>query len=276
MPKKITVAHSPDSDDAFMFWAMSHGKVSTGDYEVEHVLADIETLNQRALEGADEITAFSMHAYAYLADKYALMSCGASMGDGYGPIVIAREETADKDINDLEVAIPGERTTAFLALKLYYPEVKYKVMRFDEILERVAAGEVEAGLIIHEGQLTYEDHGLVKLLDLGEEWLEETGLPLPLGGNGVRRDIPVDEQRRLTEMVRKSISYALEHRELALRYAEQFGRGLEDARADTFVSMYVNDLTVDYGERGRRAVEELLGRASDRGLIPEVPPLEFI
>jgi len=276
MPKKITVAHSPDSDDAFMFWAMSHGKVPTGDYEVNHVLADIETLNQRAKVGTYEVTAFSMHAYAYLTDKYSLMSCGASMGDGYGPVVVAKPELDGADVNDLTVGIPGERTTAFLALRLYYPDVKYKVMPFDEITDRVLAGEVDAGLVIHEGQLTYEEEGLVKIMDVGEIWLEETGLPLPLGGNGVRRDLPLDEQKELTEMVRRSIEYALDHREAALRYAEQFGRGLKDDKTDKFVGMYVNELTVDYGDRGRRAVQELMTRASEKGLIPTIPNIEFI
>lgn len=276
MPQKITIAHSPDADDAFMFWALSHGKVPLHGYEVEHVLADIETLNQRAADGVYEITAFSMHAYAYLADRYALMSCGASMGDGYGPILVSRPENASGDISRMLVGIPGVRTTAFLVLRLHYPHIAFKQILFDQIMDSVCAGEVDAGLVIHEGQLTYEDHGLVKLMDLGEEWLEETGLPLPLGGNGVRRDIPLEEQNLLTQMVRSSIEYGLEHREVAVRYAEQFGRGLDDTRADAFVSMYVNELTVDYGERGRRGVEELMTRAAARGLIPSVPAIEFV
>ncbi len=276
MAKKITIAHSPDSDDAFMFWAMAHGKIPMRGYEVEHVLADIETLNRRAEEGVYEVTAFSMHAYAYVADRYALMSCGASMGDGYGPMLVTTPENAGRDLAEMVVGVPGVRTTAFLALKLRCPEVVFKEMPFDEIMERVRDGEADAGLVIHEGQLTYEELGLVKLLDLGEDWLEDTGLPLPLGGNGVRRDLPLDEQRTLTELVRSSIKYGLDHREIALRYAERFGRGLEDERANTFVSMYVNDLTLDYGERGRRAVEELMTRAAARGLIPGVPSMEFV
>lgn len=276
MPKKITIAHSPDSDDAFMFWAMTHNKVDTGDFEIDYVLADIETLNQRAETGTYEVSALSMHAYAYLTDKYALMSCGASMGDGYGPMVIVKPELASRPVSELTVSVPGERTTAFLALRLVHPDIQYKVMPFDEIMDSVLDGSSEAGLLIHEGQLTYEDSGLVKVLDLGEWWLEETGLPLPLGGNGIRRDLPLEEQKQLSEILKQSVAYALDHREVALRYATQFGRGLEGDRADTFVGMYVNDLTLDYGERGRKAIEELLGRAADQGLIPVRPQIEFV
>jgi len=276
MAKKITIAHSPDSDDAFMFWALTHGKIPTGDYDLSFVLADIETLNRRAEKGVYEVTAFSIHAYAYLSERYALMSCGASMGDGYGPIIVAPADAAGSEIDELVIGIPGTRTTAFLALQLFYPDVEFKVFAFDEIMDKVAAGEVDAGLLIHEGQLTYADAGMVKLADLGEMWLEETGLPLPLGGNGIRRDLPEEDQRNLTELVRQSITYALDHPEIALRYAEQFGRGLEHQRTEKFVSMYVNDLTVDYGERGRKAVEELLTRAVSRGLLPKAPKITFV
>ncbi|MGQ9808589.1 MAG: menaquinone biosynthesis family protein [Armatimonadota bacterium] len=277
MPDRvITIAHSPDSDDAFMFWALTHGKIPTPGFDLRFVLADIETLNRRAEEGTYEVTAFSIHAYAYLADRYALMSCGASMGDGYGPTLVAPPEKADLPLEEMTIAVPGERTTAFLVLKLFHPEFRHVVCPFDEIIDRVKAGEADAGLIIHEGQLTYEDEGLVKIVDLGEEWLEETGLPLPLGGNGVRRDIPPDEQRRLTELLRQSIQYALTHREVAMRYAEQFGRGMGIERADRFVGMYVNELTLDYGERGRKAVVELLTRAAAKGLIPAVPDISFV
>lgn len=276
MPKKITIAHSPDSDDAFMFWAITHGKVPTGDYDIDFVLADIETLNRRAERCEYEVTAVSIHAYAYVADRYALMSCGASMGDGYGPMLVGRPDTASRDVQALNVGVPGEHTSAFLALRLFHPDVRYTVLPFDEIMDHVANGTVDAGLVIHEGQLTYEDEGLVKILDLGEDWLELTGLPLPLGGNVVRRDLPEEDQRRLTEILRESISYGLKYREVAMRYAEQFGRGIGQDRADRFVAMYVNDLTLDYGERGRRAVEQFLGMAAERGLIPVLPDIAFV
>lgn len=276
MPEKITIAHSPDSDDAFMFWAITHGKVPTGDYDIDFVLADIETLNRRAERCEYEVTAVSIHAYAYLADRYALMSCGASMGDGYGPMLVGRPETASRELQSLNIGVPGEHTSAFLALRLFHPDVRYTVLPFDEIMDNVANGSVDAGLVIHEGQLTYEDEGLVKILDLGEDWLELTGLPLPLGGNVVRRDLPEEDQRRLTEILRESISYGLKYREVAMRYAEQFGRGIGQDRADRFVAMYVNDLTLDYGERGRRAVEQFLGMAAERGLIPVLPDIAFV
>ncbi len=276
MPKKITIAHSPDSDDAFMFWAITHGKVPTGDFDIDFVLADIETLNRRAERCEYEVTAVSIHAYAYMADRYALMSCGASMGDGYGPMLVGRPETASREVQSLNIGVPGEHTSAFLALRLFYPDVRYTVLPFDEIMDNVANGTVDAGLVIHEGQLTYEDEGLVKILDLGEDWLELTGLPLPLGGNVVRRDLPEDDQRRLTDILRESISYGLKYREVAMRYAEQFGRGIGQDRADRFVGMYVNDLTLDYGERGRRAVEQFLGMAAERGLIPALPDIAFV
>ncbi len=276
MAKKITIAHSPDSDDAFMFWGMSHGKVSTGDFEVDYVLADIETLNQRAEQGVYEVTALSIHAYAYVADKYALLPCGASMGDGYGPIVVARPSSEGLPLENLTFGVPGIHTTAFLALELLHPGLKHKVLPFDEIMDAVLAGDVDAGLVIHEGQLTYVDQGLVKLFDLGEEWLEETGLPLPLGGNGIRKDVPKEERRQIAKILKNSIQYGLDNREVALRYAEQFGRGIGSERADEFVSMYVNELTLSYGKRGERAIEELLKQAVAKGLIPQMPEIEFV
>lgn len=276
MAKTVTVAHSPDSDDAFMFWAMSHGKIPAGDFDIQYLLADIETLNQRAEQGTYEVTAFSMHAYAYLADKYALMSCGASMGDGYGPLVVAKPEKAGRPLSELTIGIPGMRTTATLALRMYEPNIRHRVFPFDEIMDRVSDGTVEAGLLIHEGQLTYMDDGLEKMVDLGEWWLEETGLPLPLGGNGVRKDLPMEEQRELTRILRESVRYGLNNREVGMRYAEQFGRGMGKSRADKFVGMYVNELTLDYGERGKRAVNELFERAAAAGLIPAAPEVDFV
>lgn len=276
MPTPITIAHSPDSDDAFMFWALSHGKIPSGDLDISYVLSDIETLNQRARDGVYEVTALSIHAYAHVADKYALMSCGASMGDGYGPMVVARPEDSERDLGDLKIAIPGTATTAWLALQLFREGLDVEVMAFDEIMEAVADGKADAGLLIHEGQLSYEDAGLAKIVDLGEWWLGETGLPLPLGGNAVLRSLGRETAEQITEMLRQSIQYALDHREVAVRYAEQFSRGLETERTDEFVGMYVNDLTLDYGERGRRAVKELLKRAVEKRLVPDVGDLEFV
>ncbi len=274
----IRIAHSPDSDDAFMFYALTQGLLDTEGLEISHVLQDIETLNQAAFEGTYEITALSIHGYAYLADRYALMPSGASFGDNYGPVVVAREPLTRKDLSGVQVAIPGELTTAHLALKLWQPKVATTIVPFDRILEDVAAGEVKAGVVIHEGQLTYEDEGLVRVVDLGAWWHEETGGPLPLGGNGLRKDIEPGLQRRLCRLLRQSIDYALDHRDEALGYALRYARGLEDdpARSDRFVGMYVNEWTRDYGGAGRKAVQELLDRGSEAGILKHRQIAEFL
>ena len=273
---KITVAHSPDSDDAFMFYGLASGAVATGGFEVEQVLADIETLNRAAFEGRYEVTAVSFHAYAQLVDRYALLPHGASMGDRYGPIVVARPD-GPKQVKGARVASRGTLATAYLVLQLFEPDFEYTVLPFDEIQPAVLAGNVEAGLLIHEGQLTYADDGLCKLIDLGEWWAHQTdGLPLPLGCNIIRRDLGKEGMRSVSKMLRESIAYALSHRSEALEYAEQFGRGLDTARTDRFVGMYVNELTLDYGARGREAVARLYGDAFARQLIPNQIPIEFV
>jgi 1,4-dihydroxy-6-naphthoate synthase len=277
-PRTIHVAHSPDSDDAFMFYALAEGKVDTPFHYV-HELSDIESLNQRARRGELEVSAVSIHAYAYLADRYALMSSGSSMGDGYGPRLVSREPVpADprEALRGQRVAVPGLFTTAFLALKLYQPTIDPVVMPFDQIEEAVHRGDVGVGLLIHEGQLTYADTGLHLWEDLGAWWMCETGLPLPLGGNVVRRDLGDDVVKQVAHDVRASVEYALAHRGAALAHAKQYSRGLSDERADTFVGMYVNQWTVDYGPVGRRAVQLLLDRAADAGLIPGRVQVEFI
>ena len=272
---KIRIAHSPDSDDAFMFYGLASGRVPAAGFELEHVLADIETLNRAAFDGTYEITAVSFHAYAYLADEYILLPHGASMGDRYGPVVVARRG-GPTSLAGVRVAVPGELTTAFLTLRLFDPSVEYVVMPFDQIQERVQAGDVPAGLLIHEGQLTYADEGLAKVVDLGEWWADRTGgLPLPLGGNVIRRDLGAERIRTLSRMLHDSIAYALEHRDEAVQYAMRFGRGLDRERTDRFVGMYVNALTLDYGDRGRRAVSRLLGDAHAAGLLPQPVAVEF-
>jgi 1,4-dihydroxy-6-naphthoate synthase len=272
---KIIVAHSPDSDDAFMFYGLASGAVRVEGIDVDQVLADIESLNRAAFAGQYEVTAVSFHAYAHLLDRYALLPHGASMGDRYGPIVVARKGGANK-VKGTRIAIPGTLTTAYLTLRLYEPEFEYVVVPFDEIQQAVLDGKAEAGLLIHEGQLTYEEEGLAKIVDLGEWWADQTdGLPLPLGGNIIRRDLGPEMIHKVSKMLHDSIAYALSHREQAVEYAIQFGRGLDRARTDTFVGMYVNDLTLSYGERGRRAVEKLLGDAFERGLVPQRVPVEF-
>jgi 1,4-dihydroxy-6-naphthoate synthase len=273
---RITIAHSPDSDDAFMFYGLASGGVSTGDLEVEQVLADIETLNRAAFEGRYEVTAVSFHAFAYLSEKYALLPHGASMGDRYGPMVVARPGPS-RSVKDLRIAIPGTLTTAWLALQLYAPGVQHVVMPFDRILDAVVAGEVEAGLLIHEGQLTYGDQGLECLVDLGVWWADHTdGLPLPLGGNIIRRDLGLERMRRIARLLYDSIAYAMEHRPEAIEYARQFGRGLDEKRTDRFVGMYVNQLTLDYGERGRAAVRKLFLDAYSAHLIPHQVQVDFV
>ena len=277
MPTIIRVAHSPDSDDAFMFYALATGKIDTGDIEFVHELQDIETLNRRALAGELEVTAVSIHAYAYLADKYALLPHGASMGEGYGPRLVARSPFTRDDLAGKTIAVPGTLTSAYLALKLYAPGVETVVVPFDQILERVAAGEFEVGLLIHEGQLTYKDEGLHLVADLGEWWASETGgLPLPLGGNAIRRDLGEETIKRVSRMLRESIAYGLEHRTDALVHAEQYGRGLDRSQTDEFVGMYVNQRTLDYGPEGRRAVQLFLDRGYEAGLIPHRITVDFV
>jgi 1,4-dihydroxy-6-naphthoate synthase len=272
---RITVAHSPDSDDAFMFYGLESGQVDTGGIVVDQVLSDIETLNRAAFEGKYEVTAVSFHAFAHLADKYALLPHGASMGDRYGPIVVSRADGV-AEVKGRKIAIPGTLTTAYLALRLYEPDFEYIVVPFDRIQDAVMDRQADAGLLIHEGQLTYADEGLRKVVDLGEWWADHTGgLPLPLGGNIIRRDLGPEMIARVSRLLHDSIAYALSHRREAVEYAQQFGRGLDAARTDRFVGMYVNDLTLGYGERGRRGVERLMSEAFDKGLIPNRVPVEF-
>jgi 1,4-dihydroxy-6-naphthoate synthase len=273
---KISLAHSPDSDDAFMFYGLARGKVEAGGLDVTHVLCDIETLNREARQGRHEVTAISFHAYPYVADRYALMPCGGSIGDGYGPLLVAREPLDPSRLGDRLVAVPGTLTSAYLALNLFAPGTRTRVAPFDRILDEVREGRADVGLIIHEGQLTFGGHGLHKVLDLGAWWKEETGLPLPLGGNAVRRDLGDDVMRRLTRIVRETVRYSLAHRPEALAYAMEFARGMDPGVADRFVGMWVNDMTVDMGERGRRAVQELLDRGHARGLIPHRVTVDFV
>ena len=265
--RTIQVAHSPDSDDAFMFYALAAGKIDTGDLRYEHVLQDIETLNQRALRGELDVTAVSIHAYAYLTDRYTLLPHGASMGDRYGPRLVARHATPRESVRGKRIAVPGLLTSAYLALKLYEPEFDAVVIPFDKIEDAVAAAEVDLGLLIHEGQLTYTDRGLHLVLDLGAWWFGETGLPLPLGGNVVRTDLGSELVSTISRHLRASIAYGLSHRHQALDHSMKFARGLDRAQADTFVGMYVNDWTLDYGERGREAVQLFLARGVDAGVI---------
>ncbi len=274
----IRIAHSPDSDDAFMFYALTQGLLDTSGLRIEHVLQDIETLNQAAFQGTYEITALSFHAYAYLADRYALMPSGASFGDGYGPIVLAREAASRDSLRGKRIAIPGRLTTAHLATRLWLPEFEPVLTPFDRILDVVAAGEVDAGVVIHEGQLTFHERGLIAVLDLGAWWKADTGLPLPLGGNGLRSDLDPALQRRLCKLLTESIEYGLDHRREALGYAIRYARGLEDdlERSDRFVGMYVNEWTRDYGEAGRRAVQLLLDRGYEAGVLEHRVKARFL
>jgi 1,4-dihydroxy-6-naphthoate synthase len=270
-PTTLRVGHSPDSDDAFMFYALTHDKIDTGGLKFVHQLEDIETLNNRALKGELEISAVSIHAFAHLADKYALLASGCSMGDRYGPKLITREPKTLDEIRDKTIAIPGKLTTAYLTLQLMLGEdVKVQIMPFDQILPAVAEGKVDVGLIIHEGQLFYGDKGLHQIVDLGAWWYETTGLPLPLGGNVVRKDLGVEQVEHIARLLKESIQYALANRAEALEYALTFARDLDPALADQFVGMYVNEWTVDYGPRGREAVRTLLSKAADAGLVPKV------
>lgn len=275
MEKIIKLAHSPDSDDAFMFYGLAKGLVPTGDIRFEHELCDIETLNHRAMKGELDVTAVSFHAYAYLCDKYVLLPHGASFGDGYGPVLVTREPLAEGGLRGLEIAVPGKMTSAYLAMRLYEPDFTPRVMNFDSILPAVKRGEVPAGLLIHEGQLTYAEEGLHLAVDLGRWWKDETGLPLPLGGNVIRRDLGPELIGRVSRLLGDGIEYSLAHRKEALDYALQFGRGLERGRADTFVGMYVNEWTRGYGEAGRKAVRLFLDEAFAKGQIPSKVSVEF-
>jgi 1,4-dihydroxy-6-naphthoate synthase len=278
-PGVIRVAHSPDADDAFMFWAMAAGKIETEGRRYVHELSDIESLNRRALAGELEVTAVSLHAYAYLTDRYALLAHGASIGDRYGPRIVSRAPAPSDPraaLRDRLVAVPGELTTAFLALRMYQPDCRHVVVPFDQIEDFVAAGKADAGLLIHEGQLTYADRGLHLWADMGEWWYGETRLPLPLGGNVVRRDLGAELMRGIARDLKASIEYGLAHRTEALRHAQSYSRGLDVRRTDEFVGMYVNAYTVDYGPVGRQAVQELLRRAHHARLIPAPVDLAFV
>ncbi len=273
---RIRIAHSPDSDDAFMFYPLVKGEIDTQGLEIEHVLADIETLNREALKGTYEVSAISFHAYPYVADKYLVLPSGGSVGDGYGPVVVAKERL--DSLKGKRVAVPGELTTAFLTLKLYEPDFEHVVIPFDEIIEAVLEGKVDAGLVIHEGQLTYGDFGLKKVVDLGQWWKEETGLPLPLGCNVVRRDLGDEVIRKIEKLMRQSVEFSLREREKALDYAIDYARGLTDDmdRTDRFVGMYVNQRTVDYGDDGRKAVRLILKLGKEKGIIKaEIPQRIF-
>ena len=274
--RTITVAHSPDSDDAFMFYGLATNKLETEGLKFEHTLKDIQSLNEDAKNGVFDVTAISFHAYAYIADKYALLPHGASIGDKYGPIVVSKEPRLAEEIGDMKIAIPGELTSAFLALRIYKPDFEYEVYPFDEIIEAVQKGKVDAGLLIHEGQLFYKQMGLDKVLDLGEWWHERTGLPLPMGGNVIRRDLGEDLMKQVSKHLHRSIKYSMENREDALRYAMQFARDMEPELADRFVAMWVNDLTLDYGERGKEGVRRLLDEGYEKGIIPHKVDIEFV
>ncbi len=276
MPELIHIAHSPDADDAFMHYAVVRGKVPTHGLEFCEVLSDIETLNQEAKRGTYEVTAVSLHAFAYVDDRYALLNTGASLGDGYGPVVIARSTLDRDDLAGCTVATPGRLTSARLALQLWQPAATCVDVPFDAVGDEVRSGRAAAGVIIHEGQLTFRDEGFHRVADLGEWWTEETGTPLPLGGNAIRRDLGDDLMRQVAGVLEASIRYALEHRDEALTHALAFGRGLDRNRGDRFVGMYVNEATLDYGERGRRGVELFLGRAHAAGLVPRVPRFDFV
>jgi len=275
-PKKVTVAHSPDSDDAFMFYGLATNKLDTGDLVFSHVLKDIQTLNEEAMKGTYDVTAISFHAYAYIADKYILLPHGASIGDNYGPVLVSPVPARPEDISNLRIAVPGTLTSAFLALRIFNPDFKYEVVPFDKIIETVKEGRCDAGLLIHEGQLFYESIGLHKVLDLGEWWHERTALPLPMGGNAIRRNLGLSLMRDISELLRQSIRYSLDNREDALQYAMQFARDMEPDLADRFVAMWVNDLTLDYTERGREAVSRLLSEGFELGIIPKRVSVEFV
>ncbi len=274
--KTISVAHSPDSDDAFMFYGLATNKLETEGLKFEHTLKDIQSLNEDARNGVYDVTAISFHAYAYVSDKYALLPHGASIGDKYGPILVSKEPRDPNEIGGMKIAVPGELTSAFLALRIYNNEFDYKVIPFDEIIDAVKKGEVDAGLLIHEGQLFYKQEGLDKVLDLGEWWHERTGLPLPMGGNAIRRELGQGLMEQVSEHLHRSIVYSMENREDALAYAMQFARDMAPELADRFVAMWVNDLTLDYGERGREAVRVLLDEGHKKGIIPHRVAVDFV
>ncbi len=275
--RTLSVGHSPDPDDAFMFYALAHNKIPTGNLAFAHELQDIETLNRRCLKQELDISAISLHAFAYLSDKYALLSSGCSMGDRYGPMVVAKKAYTIDELKNLRIAVPGTLTTAFLSLSLLLgSKFQYEIVPFDEILNAVEQGKVDAGLIIHEGQLTFQNQGLKLVVDLGVWWYEKTGLPLPLGGNVVRKDLGADIISEASRLIRESIHYGLDNRKEALAYALQYGRDLDTGLADKFVGMYVNDWTVDYGEKGRKAVQLLLTEGHKAGVIPHPVSVEFV
>jgi 1,4-dihydroxy-6-naphthoate synthase len=274
--REITVAHSPDSDDAFMFYGLATNKVHIAGLRFTHTLTDIETLNRKAMLGVYDVTAISFHAYPYIQDKYALMPCGGSVGEQYGPMVVSTRPLGPDDLREIKVAVPGTLTTAYLALKLFSPQIETEIVPFDQIIPQLLAGKYEAGLIIHEGQLTYEKSGLSKVLDLGRWWHEQTGLPLPLGGNAIRRSLGKELISTVTQALRDSIQYGLDNREEALAYAMQFARDLDPQKADRFVSMYVNERTLDYGPDGKEAVARLLRLGHQAGIIPNLPNVEFV
>ena len=280
----FTLGHSPDPDDAFMFYAMAENKIDLRGYRFEHRLEDIQTLNERALRGELHISAISIHAFAYVSDRYALLPCGASMGDGYGPMIIRKcpksnaqrpTSNSDDELRECTIAVPGLMTSAYLALQLYLGEFKYVVVPFDQIFDAVKNGRADAGLIIHEGQLTYERAGFTKIVDLGEWWKSETGLPLPLGGNVLRKDIPLPVQRDLLAIMRESIDYGLAHRDEAVQHSMPYARDMDAQLAGKFIGMYVNDYTRDYGESGRKAIREFLNRAADAGYVDKTPAIVF-
>jgi len=272
----IHLAHSPDSDDAFMFYALADGQIDTQGIEYIHELQDIETLNGRAMRGELDVTAVSIHAYAYLSDHYALLPHGASMGDGYGPMLVARIPLTRDQIAGKRVAVPGMMTSAYLALKLYQPDFIPVVVPFDQIEQTVLRGDVDAGLLIHEGQLTYKDEGLQLVADMGAWWQQKTGLPLPLGGNVIRKDMPRELQQKVSRHLRQSIAYGLDHRKNALDHAMRYARGLDRSKADEFVGMYVNDWTLDYGDRGRAAIRLFLDEGVNSGVITRPVAVEFV
>ncbi len=273
--QEISIAHSPDSDDAFMFYGMATNKVRLPGVKFNHTLCDIETLNRKAMDGVYDVTAISFHAYPYLQDKYALMACGGSVGEGYGPMIVSAKPLRQSDVKKKKIAVPGTLTTAYLALKLYAPAVETEVVPFDQIIPQILEGKQVAGLIIHEGQLTYAKSGLHKVVDLGKWWRTVTGLPLPLGGNAIRRELGPEMIASVSQALRESIQYALDHREQALNYAMQFARDLEPQMADKFVGMYVNERTLDYGVEGREAIRRLLEMGHNAGIIKPKPKVDF-
>ncbi len=273
--REITLGHSPDPDDAFMFYALAANRIDTDGLAFRHVIEDIETLNRRAMNSELDVTAISIHAYAYVLDQYALLASGASMGDNYGPLVIARERISLDELRRGTIAVPGLMTTAYLTLRLCLGDVKTVVVPFDQIMDAVERREVDAGLLIHEGQLTYSARGFNKVIDLGEWWMSETGLPLPLGGNAIKKSLGGELITKVSELLRQSIEYGLANREPAVRHSMKYGRGMAEPLTDKFVGMYVNDYTIDYGERGREAVKLLLQRGHEGGIIPRPVQLEF-